>query len=128
MIQYPDQERVIPTFLRSVLPDDVFVGRTRPINPRSKIVTIRRQGGQGARRYRRLDSVRIGVNVWADSDVDANDLAARVIAALMHAGDIGLAKNIDVTGPAEVMDDTTQHRRYFTADYLARGSAITPNP
>lgn len=121
---FPDQEVLMTGYLREYLPEGTFVGRTRPVQSRPRIVTVRRQGGQGARALKRLDTVRLGVNVWADSEKAANDLAALVQAILMQAGDDGTVKNLDTTGYAEIEDDTSQHRRYFTVDYTARGSAL----
>lgn len=107
--------------------DDVFVSNKMPRNAttkkverRDRMVLVRRDGGG------RLDAVReaprLGIQVWAITDQDANDLA-RLVAALLWASPDGnpVAKVTITGGPYPVADESGQPLRYITAELIARG-------
>lgn len=109
--------------------DDVYVGRDKPLNAvtgepenRPRMVTIRRDGGprDGTAPF---ETARVGVNVWAETDPDANDLA-RMTAALLWASPDGdpVTRVSIVSGPSVIDDPSRQPRRYITAELRARGT------
>jgi hypothetical protein len=105
--------------------DNVYVSNTSAKDPatgkpldKGRQVTIRRDGGP------RLDVAReqaaIGVNVWADTEQDVNDLA-RMVAALLWALPNGTdCVRVDLTSGPSVIPDDRPHR-YLTADLIMRG-------
>lgn len=120
-IRFPDAELWATGYLRDAL-DGVYTSNKKPETNRPRMVVVRRQGGVAPARMRRFDRPRLGVNVWADTDLEANELAAKVRAAFLRAHDEGAIKDVVITGPAEVTPDgSNQARRYFTVDYTARG-------
>lgn len=123
-ITFPDAELWATGYVRAFLNDGTYVSNRKPteLGP-DRIVTLRRNGGIAARRMRRFDRVRLGVNVWAPTDFEANELAAKVRAAFLKAHDEGVIKDAIIAGPAEVAPDGTEKpRRYFTVEYTARGT------
>lgn len=124
-ILFPDAELWATGYVRAFLDDGTYVGNKKPTDSRPQIVTIRRQGGNAPRRWRRFDRPRLGVNVWAQTDQDANNLAARVRAAFLKAHDEGVIKDVIVSGDSEVEPDgSNQPRRYFIVEYVARGEQL----
>lgn len=98
---------------------DVFVGRKTPNPRRTRMVTVRRDGGG---RGRILEQPRLGINVWADTEKDANDLA-RLVASLLAASPDGdpVTSATITSGPYSIQDESRSERRYFTAELVARG-------
>lgn len=102
------------------LPTD---GSNRPIR-KDRMVIVRRDGGP------RLDTVReaarLGINVWATSDRDVNDLT-RLVRALLWASPNGspVVRVDDGSGPVTIPDESKQPCRYFSVDLIVRGSQIT---
>lgn len=105
--------------------DDVYVSNDsqgvdgqRVTKPR--MVTVRHDGGP------RLDvareAARIGVNVWAETEQDCNDLA-RMVAALLWASPDGTpVVRVDLTSGPTMIPDGRPHR-YLTADVIHRGAS-----
>lgn len=100
----------------------VFVGQSVP-NPReTRMVTVRRDGGP------RLDVVReaarIGVNVWAATELDVSDLARLVRALLWSAPDgAPVCKVTELSGPSPIPD--VAPRRYMSFELIVKGSDLT---
>ena len=98
-------------------------------NPRpARLVQVRRDGGLQS--SPRQESARMGVNVWAPSDQEANDTASLVRALLAQAAGttrVGVfVKRVTTSGPSPVPEDATDtFHKYFTAELLALGSALT---
>lgn len=98
----------------------VYISNKVPNPRRDRMVIVRRDGGP------RLDAVReaprLGINVWAKTDQDANDLA-RLTAALLWASPDGdpVSKVTITGGPYAVPDESTQPRFYFTAELTSKG-------
>ncbi|RYE42581.1 MAG: hypothetical protein EOP24_32090 [Hyphomicrobiales bacterium] len=100
--------------------ENVYVGRSTPSPRRERMVTIRRDGG--GRFNRVLERPRLGVNVWAGTVQEANDLARLVASLLAAAPDGDPVTSVTITsGPYSIEDDSKQERRYFTAELTARG-------
>lgn len=123
---FPDIEHVLTARIRTALEarNEEYAAGVRVSNkvpsPRpARLVTVRRDGGTatGLR-----DQPRVGINVWAESDADANDLTALVRAIIR-----GLPNGNPITavaslgGPASVPDESGAQRRYFTAELHTRG-------
>lgn len=96
----------------------VSVHRTVPKVRPTRFVTVRPDGGpvDGV-----LATARVGVNVYAGSAEDVDDLA-RLLAALLAAAarPSGVIRVARVTVPYELPDDAEQAHRYFTAELLLR--------
>jgi hypothetical protein len=103
--------------------DNVYVSNTVPNPRRDRMVIVRRDGGG------RLDAVReaprLGVNVWAKTEQDANNLG-RMVAALLTASPDGITvSRARVTGgPYPIEDDSKQERRYITAELISKGHTL----
>lgn len=125
-ITFPDAELWATGYVRAFLDDGTYVSNRKPEeHDPDRIVVIQRNGGISARRMRRFDRPRLGINVWAPSEQEANDLAAKVRAAFLKAHDEGAIKDVIIAGPAKVTPDgTNKPRRYFTVDYTARGTQL----
>lgn len=99
---------------------NVFVSNTTPSQRRDRMVIIRRDGGG------RLDAVReaprLGINVWAKTEQDANNLG-RMVAALLAASPDGnpVSRVRIMGGPYAVADDSNQPLRYLTAEVISKG-------
>ena len=109
--------------------DDVYVSNDKPLNPttgepenRPRMVTIRRDGGPRDA-VAPLETARVGVNVWAETDQDANDLA-RMTAALLWSLPDGypVVKVTINSGPSVIDDPSKQPRRFITAELRAKGT------
>lgn len=129
-IVFPDTELWATTYLRAQLAardesyaQDVHVDTKVPTSRPARLVTIRRDGGP------RLDVVRetarLGINIWAETEQAANDLA-RLVRALMGAcaGDGPILRAGRSTGPAAVPDASQQHRRFLTVELDVRGTTL----
>lgn len=100
--------------------DSVYVSNTTPNPRRDRMVIVRRDGGG------RLDVVReqprLGVNVWAKTEQEANDLARMVAALLAASPDGNPVSRVTITGgPYPIEDESTQERRYITAELISKG-------
>lgn len=113
----PDVEMYLPAMLRPSLPEGTYVGRKAPAQRRPYMVTIRRQGGP-TRRF--MDYPRIGINLWAPSDTEVNNLAATVTEALNALEGKGQIKTMNVYGMVEVPEASELTQRYLTADLSVR--------
>ena len=114
-----DIEILLTGLLREDLPEGTYVGRVAPTTRRDYQVTVRRQGGPTSRI---IDRPRLGINVWAPSPEEANDLYA-TIAALLHDYTTHAdnpIKSASVYGMTEIREETEAHQRYFTADVSVR--------
>lgn len=110
--------------------DGVFVSNEIPYDPvknayirRDRMVIVRRDGGG------RLDPVReaprLGINVWAKTKQDANDLG-RMVAALLWASPDGdpVSRATITGGPYPVADDSKQPLVYLTAELISHGRNV----
>ena len=99
--------------------DDVYVSNKVPTVRRNRMVIVRRDGGG------RLDVVReaprLGINVWAKTEQDANDLGRLVAALLWAAPDGDPVSRVTVTGGPYPVADDTDFLRYLTAEVISHG-------
>lgn len=99
--------------------DDVYVSNKVPTVRRNRMVIVRRDGGG------RLDVVReaprLGINVWAKTEQDANDLGRLVAALLWAAPDGDPVSRVTVTGGPYPVADDTDFLRYITAEVISHG-------
>lgn len=103
--------------------DNVYVSNTTPNPRRDRMVIVRRDGGG------RLDVVReaprLGVNVWAKTEQDANNLGRMVAALLAASADGNPVARVRITGgPYAVEDASTHELRYITAELVSKGQTI----
>jgi hypothetical protein len=133
VVLFDDVELVVTSALRTALTaraetytDGVYVSISSPTDPATgepetpaRMVTIRRDGGPRLDPVR--DEARIGVNVWAATEQDCNDLA-RMVAALLWAMPDGdpIIRVDQTSGPSVIADD--RPHRYLTFDVLMRGT------
>ena len=100
--------------------DNVFVSNTTPNPRRDRMVIVRRDGGG------RLDAVReaprLGINVWAKTEQDANNLG-RLVAALLAASPDGdpVSKVTITGGPYAIPEQSPHFVRYITAELVSHG-------
>jgi len=129
-VVFPDVELVLTGLLRDALATrgepyaaDVYVGTTTPNPRRPRMVTIRRDGGTSIEGL--LEAAQVGVNVWADSEQNVNDLA-RLVRALLWAAPNGkpICRVDDVSGPIAIADDSGQPLRYLTFEITVRGEPL----
>lgn len=109
---------------------NVYVGDKFPTGANNKptrkdrMVIIRRDGGprlDGAREVSRL-----GLQVWATTDQEVNDLARMVRALLWSSADGNPVVRVDdQSGPTDVADESRQPCRYLVIELVVRGSALT---
>lgn len=125
-ILFPDAELWATAYVRAYLDDGTYVGNRKPVEREpDRIVVIRRNGGISTRRFRRFDRPRLGINIWAPTEREANELAERVRAAFLKANDEGVIKDAIISGAADITPDGTEKpHKYLTVDYLARGTQI----
>ena len=130
LILFPDVELWLANYLRAVFVDrvepyttGVYVSNTVPSTRRPRMVVVRRDGGP------RLDVIRevarVGVNVWAETEQDATDLA-RITAALIWASPDGnpVLRVRQTTGPTPITDVSGKPIRYMTYEITLRGTEI----
>lgn len=147
-VEFPDVELWATGFLRSSLSarteafaSGVYVSNVIPSPRRDRMVIVRRDGGP--RLSPVLEAARLGVQVWAKTEQDANDLATLVRALLgdgvndrgntypgvfpgnTYPGALIQVKKVNDTGPSMVSDPSNQPLRYFTAELTVRGQALT---
>ena len=99
--------------------DDVYVSNKVPNPRRDRMLIVRRDGGG------RLDVVReaprLGINVWAKTEQDANDLGRLVAALLWAAPDGDPVSRVTVTGGPYPVADDNDFLRYITAEVISHG-------
>ena len=130
-VVFPDVELVLCDRLRDALntrPEayaaDVYEGTTVPNPRRPRMVTIRRDGGSNVEGL--LEAAQVGVNVWAATERDVNDLA-RLTRALLWATPTGapITRVDDVSGPIAIADESGQPLRYLTVEVALRGEPLS---
>jgi hypothetical protein len=128
-VVWPDVEAAVITYLTTALAgraesftDGVDVVRTLPDPRPARCVTVRSDGGPSLGDVRGL--ARLGVNVWAQTDEDAADLA-NLTSALVTAMPNGQPV-ITATAslPYAIPDPSGQPLRYFTAELVVRGTGL----
>lgn len=122
----PDVELWAVGWVRSALAgrpessaSQVWVDRVTPNPRRARMVIVRYDGGP------RVDLVtsaaRLGVNVWAETEQDATDLARLVEGLLLSVRGVGPVSSVNSqSGPVLIADD--QPRRYMTFELFMRGT------
>jgi hypothetical protein len=122
-IVFPDVELVLTTYLRSKLADhgyaSVYVSNVR--GTQAVAVWVRRDGGSVLDVVR--EGARVGINVFAQSELAASNLA-RVVSALMRAAADGspIVRVTEVMGSTPIADATP--RRYLTFEVVVRGMEL----
>lgn len=129
-VLFPDVERLICAVLRDALAGrsepyaaDVYVGTTVP-NPRpTRMITVRHDGG--ARLDAALETAQLGINVYAMTETDVNDLT-RLTRALLWAAPNGrpITRVDDISGPVAVPNESGQFLRYLTVEATLRGQPL----
>lgn len=126
----PDVELVVIGIIRGFLAgrvedyaQDVKVDRRTPVTIPLRLVTVRDDGGP------RIDVARwqprIGVNVYADTDQNAADLARMVAAGLWAAADgAPIRKVIRPTSPVRVPEVNDKPHLYFSCELIIKGDEI----
>lgn len=130
IIVEPDVELVtigiIRGFLSSRLEDyaqDVKVDRRTPKEIPPRMVTVRDDGGP------RIDIARwqprVGINVYADTDQNAADLARLVAAGLWAAADGDpIRKVIRPTSPVRIPEVDNRPHLYWSCELIIKGGEI----
>lgn len=129
-VVFPDAELVVTGLLRELLATrtepyaaDVYVGTKVPNPRRARMVTIRRDGGAPVDGL--LEAVQVGINVWADTEQNVNDLARLVSALLWAAPDGKPVCRVDViSGAIAIADESGQPLRYQTFEITLRGEQL----
>lgn len=121
MIEFIDPEILVSTRLRAAyMPEGVFVGREVPDPVRNEMITVKRFGGIRISRF--VESVRLGVNVYAETDLRANALASEV-RSVMETMTGAPVKRVSTEGISEVPNTTRLSQRYFIVYFDIRGTA-----
>lgn len=122
VVTMPDTELWLATYLRTALSEaGVFVATEVPNPRRAEMVTVRRDGGQRIGVV--LEAVRVGVNVWADTEQTCADLALNVAALVVACPDgAPVVSARQQSGPSRVSDTSGQPLRYATFELVVRGS------
>lgn len=117
-----DVEIAVPKWLREALSASwpgLLIGRREPANAPARMVLVRRQGGGST--YVTFDRPRLGISVWAPTDLEANRLAGAVVTALRGCETQGRISSLSITGPSDVADtETDVPRRFMSVDFLIR--------
>lgn len=129
-IVFPDVELTLTGLLRELLEGraepyaaDVYVGTTIPNPRRERMIIIRRDGGTSIEGL--LEAAQVGINVWADTEQNVNDLT-RLMRALLWAAPNGkpVCRVEDVSGSIAIADDSGQPLRYLTFEVTLRGTPL----
>lgn len=127
-VAYPIVEMVFPAALRSALAlrsepyaSGVTVGKKVPSTMPARLVTFRRDGGASGEW---TDHPRLGINVWATSDADADNLARLVVALLPTLVGPQIDHVTVLSGPTDVTDVSGKPQRYITAEAATRAAHI----
>jgi hypothetical protein len=130
IILFPDVELWASEYLRTALTGrgepyaaGAYVSNAVPATRRPRMVIVRRDGGPRLDLIR--EAARLGVNVWAETDRDATDLA-RLVAALLWAAPDGnpVLRVTQNAGPTPVSDVSGKPIRYMTFELTVRGTEI----
>jgi hypothetical protein len=122
-IIFPDVELELTGYLRTALAANgypgMYVSNTR--GAQATAVWVRRDGGPVLDQVR--ETARVGINVFAGTEVAVNDLA-RTVSALMRAAADGspIVRVTQPTGPTPIADSTP--RRYMTFEVTVRGEEL----
>ncbi len=124
MITTPDLERILPALIFSALSHawpGLYVSRARPHDPRDYVVTVQRSGGSPKSAV--LDQVRIAVNTWAPTEVEANDLAEQVRGVIEAQRGHAPIIRAEASGPSAINAKAEPPQRFFYADIITRRSS-----
>jgi hypothetical protein len=82
----------------------VSVGKSKPTDNRSRIVAVRRDGGEVRGN---IDNPRLAFRVWATKDQEASDLARLLVAAIKASPGSGPGLSVvNVFGPSPIPDSS----------------------
>jgi hypothetical protein len=130
---FHDVEKTIVNGLTSLLESrtepiaaDVFVATKKPsaslVPYPSKMVIIRSDGGPKADYVRQI--LRIGVNVWAETYAEANELSY-LVDALGEELRGEVIKMVSTTlAPTRVPEDSEEEHRYLTWEVVTKGITL----
>lgn len=118
---FPDIELLLINRLRPYL-TNAYLGRDYPRNAYSNVITLRRQGG--VRKNPIIETVRLGVNSYAQTPKEATDLALEIRATLESLADTAPLGKIEADGITEIKDNTNMSRRYFILSADVRGKEM----
>jgi hypothetical protein len=91
--------------------------------PSSKrLVVIRDDGGAGLGDIRGL--ARLGVQVWAENEATASDLANLIVGLVGAAEGSGPVRRSTVSRPYSVPDDNGRWKQYLTCEWTIRGTSL----
>lgn len=131
---FPDVEKLLVARLKSnfqsssePFASNVTVATKKPaaeVSPYpARIVTVRTDGGLGLERGL-TKTERIGVNVYAATYADANDLA-RLVEAWMRTFTSGDIKRVETTmSPVRVDNNAKEEQRYMTFELVVKASTL----
>lgn len=128
VVIFPDIELVVTTYLRTALASygypSVFVSNKR--GTQTTAVWVRHDGGPALDQVR--ESARVGVNVYAPTEQDADDLA-RTVSALLVASPNGnpIVRAEQSSSPSGVAE-VNGARRFMSFEFTVRGSDLAPTP
>jgi len=129
-VKFPITDGTIVTAIRTALTTSWSTGltvqRKRPDTMTKRVVTVRNDSGPQYRQAQR----RYGINVWADTSVDAEQIALDAMAALRTLAGTGpITATDNFSGPFEINDDPqmtvgTENltHYYFTFRITLRGT------
>lgn len=129
-VVFPDVELTLTGLLRDALEDraesyaaDVYVGTTVPSPRRERMIIVRHDGGTAIEGL--LTAAQVGINVWAETEQNVNDLA-RLMRALLWAAPNGkpICRVDVVSDSIAIADDSGQPLRYLTFEVTLRGSPL----
>lgn len=128
-IVLPDVKTVVLDHIRTALAasdepyaSSVTVKGDLPDPRPTRAVTVRADGGNRLADVRGV--ARLGINVWASSNVDATDLANLVSAIVSGMEGVGPVRYARASLPSEVEDSSRQPLRYITAELIVRGESL----
>jgi hypothetical protein len=127
-VAFPIVEMVFPAALRAALAtrtepyaQGVVVGKKVPATRPPRLITFRRDGGPSSEW---TDHPRLGINVWAATDADVDNLARLVVALLPTLVGPQVDSVRVLSGPSDVTDASAQPQRYITAEAATRAANL----